>query len=616
MDPSASWVYTLPTQPLMNVDGDTNYKWKVLASVVFGTFMVILDATAVNVALPTFQHIFDSSVDQVDGILTAYVLALGIVTPLTGYLSERFGIKRMYLTSLGLFVAGSILCAFATSLPLLIVFRVFQGLGGGMLVPLGTSLLFGAFPEKERGLAFGLYGIPLVVAPASGPVLGGYFVEYLDWRYIFLINIPVGIGGIILGIFWLRENRRGAWARLDILGVLLSTIGFGTLLLAIQRGGSEGWTSSRIVTLLSIGLVSLVGLVIAELWAREPLLSLRLFLRRTYTFANIVGWVSSIALFGSEFLLPIYLQSLRGCTPLEAGLLVLPLALAAGITTPIAGMLYNRVGGRWLIMLGSILLAINTWELAHFTVDTPFTRVIFIVAIRGIALGLVLQTTLTTALSGLKPEQLPRASSLLNATRNVFQSFGTAMLGTVLTHQFNVYLDATKSDLHNPATTVGQQFFKLVQTLQQSGLPAGTAREMAMGQLLQQSIPQNFIQGLNDAYLVTFYLAVATIFLALTLPGRSRPGKEIETTDHLSSIHTTEWLVHDEALAPPKTFILAVQVNGQVCEWIEVAADMSEADIRKLALGNSRVASYIGEVTVQKVIYVPGSLINIVVRKW
>lgn len=507
--------------------GDANYKWRVLVSVIFGIFMVILDSTAVNVAIPTLQKVFgtngqNASVDQIDGVLTAYILALGIITPLAGYLSERFGIKRVYLSSLALFVLGSVLCAFAPSLSYLVAFRVLQGLGGGMLVPLSTALLFGAFPEKERGLAFGIFGIPLVVAPASGPVLGGYFVEYLDWRYIFWINVPIGIVGVVLGYFWLKEQRRGTAARLDILGILLSTLSFGTLLYAIQRGSSDGWTSLRILSLLSIGIVSFAAFVFVELRSREPLLDLRLFLRRSFAFANIVGWVSSIALFGAEFLLPIYLQSLRGQTPLQAGLLVLPLAIAAGITTPLAGALYNRVGGRWLVVIGSLLLAVNTWQLAHATLDTPFIAIMGIVAIRGVALGLVLQTTLTLALTGLQPRQLPRASSLLNATRNVFQSFGIALLGTILTHQVTVYQDAARADLTHPTTAVGQRFTHLVQMLQQRGLPMAAASKAAAGQILGSLAPHSFIQGLNDAYLVTCWLAVAAALLALTLPGRTK----------------------------------------------------------------------------------------------
>ncbi|RAQ97542.1 DHA2 family efflux MFS transporter permease subunit [Thermogemmatispora tikiterensis] len=513
---------TAPAAPAEVAPADPNYRWKVLFSVVFGTFMVILDATAVNVALPTLQHVFKAPVDQVDGVLTAYVLALGIITPLAGYLAERFGIKRMYLISLFLFVLGSVLCAFAPSLPWLVAFRALQGLGGGMLGPLGISLLFGAFPEKQRGLAFGLYGIPLVVAPASGPVLGGYFVEYLDWRYIFFINIPVGLAGLLLGFFWLRESRRGTAARLDLPGILLSVISFGTLLYAIQRGSSEGWTSARILTLLSVGLLTFAVFVVVELFRRDPLLDLRLFTRRTFTVASVIGWVSTIALFGAEFLLPIYLQSLRGRTPLQAGLLVLPLAISSGIVTPLAGALYNRIGPRWLILAGSLLLAVNTWGFAHLTLVASYNEIMVLVAIRGVALGLTLQTTLTVALTGLKPAQLPRASSLLNATRNVFQSFGIAMLGTIVTHQLTAYQDAARNDLYNAATSLGQRFLQLVQVLQMRGLPAAAAQKAAAGQLLGSLVPQQFMQSINDAYIVTFWLALAVAVLALTLPGRTR----------------------------------------------------------------------------------------------
>ena len=523
-------------------DSDKNYKWRVLFSVIFGTFMFILDQTAVNVAVPTLQKVFGTgghaaSVDQVDGVLTAYILALGIVTPLAGYLSERFGIKRMYLLSLTAFIGGSLACALAPNLIFLTAFRALQGFGGGMLGPLGISLLFGAFPEKERGLAFGVYGIPLVVAPASGPVLGGYFVQYLNWHYIFLINIPIGIAGIILGYFWLHENKRGTSAKLDIPGVLLSTVSFGTLLYAIQRGGSEGWTSARIVTLLSIGIIALIVLIIVELRVNDPLLDLRLFAKRSYAFANIVGWVSSIALFGAEFLLPIYLQTLRGQSPLQAGLLVLPLAISAGIVTPLAGGLYNRIGGRWLIFIGCVLLAVNTWFLAHISVDTPFIDIMGIVAIRGVALGLSLQTTLTIALNGLEPRQLPRASSLLTATRNVFQSFGVAALGTIVTNQLATRTTQTANDLKNPATDLGKQLLHVVQGLQQQGLPAGAAFGKAFSQIMAIQLPLNFTQSINDAYFVTFWLAIAAALLAFTLPGRPRQ-QQAEATKQQDAVRT------------------------------------------------------------------------------
>ncbi len=508
---------------------DPNYKWKVMAAVIFGTFMAILDSTAVNVAVPTLQKAFHVQVDQVDAVLTSYILALGIITPLAGWFSERFGIKRIFLLAMGLFVAGSALCSLSPSLLWLVAFRALQGLGGGLLSPLGLALLSGAFSEKERGLAFGLYGIPLVVAPASGPVLGGYFVQDLSWHDIFLINIPIGIIGIIIGALWLRESRRGATARLDIPGILLSVVAFGCLLFGIQNGQTDGWTSAPILVLLIVGGAALLAFIVVELLVREPLLDLRLFGKRTFASASVLGWVSAVALFGAEFLLPIYLQTLRGQTPLQAGLLVLPLAIGAGLTTPIAGALYNRVGGRWLIAFGSLLLALNTWQLANISLDTSYLIIMEIVAIRGIALGCVLQTTLTAALVGLKPQQFPRATSLLNASRNIFQSLGIAILGTIVTSQFTAYQDKTVKSIHDPHSALGQQFAHQMQSLIQHGLPMTVAAKAAMGQVLGEIFNPNglifrtdFLQGINDAYRVTFWLSIATMLLAFTLPARPR----------------------------------------------------------------------------------------------
>ena len=496
------------------------YKWQILVTVVFGTFMAILDGTAVNVALPTLQHVFNTSVDQVDGVIIAYTLASGVTIPVTGFVAERFGSKRTYLTALALFVVGSACCALAPSLAWLVGFRVLQGVGGGMLAPLGIALLFDAFPEQERGLANGIFGLPLVVAPASGPLLGGYFTEYLNWRAIFLVNLPIGLLGIILGGFWLRSSHPSTPAKLDLPGLLLSTIGFTSLLYALERGASIGWTSPLLFLLLSVGVVAFVLLVFVEWQAPAPLLDLRLFLQRTYACASVVGWISYMALFGAEFLLPLYLQLLRGLTPLQIGWLLFPLAIASGIMSPIVGLLYNKIGGRWLLLLGSTSLAINAWELAHLSLQTSLLSILILVALRGAAIGLILQTTFTTALASLSPTQLPRASSLLSATVTLFQSGGVALLGTILAARTMLYQQQATHELHNPLTALGRQFLQHIQLLQQKGIPLGVAQIQAARQLLSTLASVHLNQGFHDAYLTTFWLAVGSILLSFALPGR------------------------------------------------------------------------------------------------
>nr|MBA3530497.1 DHA2 family efflux MFS transporter permease subunit [Ardenticatenales bacterium] len=409
------------------------YKWKVLISVIFGMFMVILDTTVVNIAFRTLQEEFASGVNDSQWVISIYVLMLGISTPLSGFLGDRFGLKRVFLTGLTIFVFGSLLCGLAPSLWVLVAARALQGIGGGVALPLGTALLFTAFPPKEQGTALGLFGIALVTGPALGPILGGWLVDLGHWRWIFFINVPIGIVGVTMGWRWLRDQQEHHSHKIDLLGLLCSTVGFGSVLYAASRAADEGWTSSTVTTWFAIGTVALIAFAIVELFiAKEPLLDLRLFKNATFTTAIIVGWVSVVALFGAEFLLPLYLQILRGYSALETGLILLPLAIAAGITLPLAGRLYDKVGARPLVVTGFTLLIINTWQLSKLTLETPISWLLFLLALRGLALGLTVQTTMVTALSTVPMPKLSRGSALVNSTRQVIQSIAVAFLATVL----------------------------------------------------------------------------------------------------------------------------------------------------------------------------------------
>ena len=452
-------------------------KWLVLGATIFGTFMAILDATVVNVALPTMQRVFGADVASMQRVVSFYSLALGIVTPLAGYAGDRFGLKRVYLASLGLFTLGSVLCAAAPNLPLLVAARVVQGLGGGGLVPLGIAFLFAAFPLEQRGAAFGVFGIPLIVAPASGPILGGAFVQYLDWRLIFLINLPIGLAGILCGRAWLPAMPARSAAPFDWRGALASSLAFGCLLSACSEVGAHAWTSAPVLGLLAAGGVALVAFCLVELRGREPVVDLRLFRDRTFALGNVVGWVSLVALFGAEFLLPLYLQELRGQTALRTGLLLLPLALAAGVCSPLSGLLYDRLGARPLLLVGFGLLVANTWQLSHLSLTTPLGAIAAILAFRGVALGISIQPTLNVALSVVQGAAVPRASSLTNASRQVAQAIGVAILATVLQAHLG-------------------------------GFPPNPARAM---------------EGFRAAYQVTFGAAGAAWLLCLLLPTR-RPA--------------------------------------------------------------------------------------------
>jgi len=511
--------------------GRLAYKWKVLISVIFGIFMIILDTTVVNVAFQTIRREYNTSLNNSQWIISIYVLALGIATPMSGFLADRFGIKRMYVGGLALFVFGSLLCGLAptisSSIWLLVAARALQGFGGGIAQPLGAALLFSTFPPKEQGLALGILGIALVVAPALGPILGGVLVDQGEWRWIFFINIPIGITGVFLASRFLRERKADRKPALDPLGLATAVVGFGSVLYAASIAADQGWTAGNVLLWFGVGAIALVIFGIVELFvAREPLLNLRLYGNPTFLTASLIGYVTVIGLFGAEFLMPIYLQALRGRTALETGFTLLPLALTSGVIMPIAGRLYDRIGPRALVVAGFALLAINTWQLSQIQGDTPIGWLLFLFALRGAALGLTVQTTFATALSAVPRPALPRGSSLINGTRFVVQSIGVAVLATVLASALSPQVKSLQSQFQeaaSPQQTTALPAFGLCET---PGVPAGqnvppgvppAAREQAR-QGIQQAC-EEYLVGFESAYKLTFYVALLAIAIGLFMPG-------------------------------------------------------------------------------------------------
>jgi EmrB/QacA subfamily drug resistance transporter len=548
------------------LDNAPRYKWKVLSTVIFGIFMVILDGTVVNVAFQTLRQEFGSNINDAQWIISVYVLALGISTPLAGFLADRFGIKRIYLGGLIVFVLGSLACGIAPSLPILIVARAVQGFGGGIALPLGLALLLNAFPVSEQGMALGLFGIAAIVAPALGPILGGWLVDRGLWRLIFFINPPIGLLGVILGNRFLREHHSDRRPSLDTLGLVTEIIGFGALLYGASTAVSLGWNSPTVVIAFIIGSVGLVAFGIVELFvAKAPLLDLRLFAKPVFLNASLLGYVSVVALFGAEFLMPLYLQALRGLSALQTGLVLLPLALTGGISVTLAGRLYDRVGPRPLVAAGFTILVVNTWQLSQIQADTPLIWILFLLALRGVALGLTVQTTIVTALSVVPLRDLPRGSSLSNATRNLVQSIGVAVLATILASTVSPQIQQLQQSLAeapvpaNSPTHIGG----ICEPVQVSGAVPGARRSASLaargaatavsfgmqggtvsgaagglpvlvapdggtrlapglpsnaGALLQEACQEN-VAGFRKAYTITFVAAFMALFLGLLLPG-------------------------------------------------------------------------------------------------
>ncbi|MDP8922966.1 MAG: DHA2 family efflux MFS transporter permease subunit [Chloroflexota bacterium] len=408
------------------------YHWQALVVIVMGSFMVILDTTIVNVALPRIIQVFDSNVNQGQLILTGYMVALAVVMPATGYCSDTFGAKRTYLVVVALFTIGSALCGLAPSMEGLVLFRVLQGLGGGMVMPLGMSILFQTTPPSERGTVMGIFGLPILVAPIIGPSLGGYLVEYVDWRPIFTLNIPIGILAVFLGAAILRETPHRGATRFDWPGFILASIGFSAAMVALEKAPVDGWAAPDVVVLLMVAAVAIPCWIVVELASDQPLLDLSVLGDRTFLVASLVTFVAMVAMFSSLFLLPLFLQNVRGLSALETGLLLMPQGIAAAVTMPIAGRLLDRFGPKRLIIPGILSLAFATWLLTGLDIGTSDNTIRLALAIRGVAMGLMMMPALTVAMDTIPPHQIARATALSNVLRQVFGAFGAGAFASVL----------------------------------------------------------------------------------------------------------------------------------------------------------------------------------------
>jgi EmrB/QacA subfamily drug resistance transporter len=417
------------------------YKWIVAAVFVCGMFIDILDTTIVNVALPDLGREFDATTASIEWIVLGYLLSLAVWIPASGWIGDRLGTRRVFLFALAMFTFASALCGQADSLGELVGFRVLQGVGGGMLVPIGTAMLFRAFPPIERAKASTVLIVPTVLAPALGPVLGGWLVTDVSWRWIFYVNLPVGAFAFTLGFLYLREEREGIAGRFDLPGFVLSGAGLALVLFALSQGPEKGWRSPEVVVTAAVGVLMFVLLVVVETRVPEPLLALRLLRERMFRNANVVLTLTYGSFIGVIFLMPLYLQDLRGLTPLESGLTTFPQALGVIVSSQIVGRLYHRVGPRRLIVCGMLAMATVTLPLAFVDYGTGLWTIRVIMFLRGIAMAFAFVPMQAATYANIAPVDTGRASAIYSTQRQVAAALGVATLGTVLVSRINSATD-------------------------------------------------------------------------------------------------------------------------------------------------------------------------------
>ncbi|MBB6214171.1 EmrB/QacA subfamily drug resistance transporter [Anaerosolibacter carboniphilus] len=497
--------------------------WLALFVVIVGTFMAILDSSIVNIAVPKMMAVFGVSLDEVKWILTSYTLALGAIIPLTGFLGEVYGSKKVYMFALGMFTLGSLLCGFAWSNTSMIVFRIVQALGGGMIMPVGMSIIYQIIPPEERGLALGFWGISAMAAPAIGPTLGGYIIEHMDWRLIFNVNVPIGVVGVILAGILLKDTPTKPAKNFDYIGFLSSTIGIVSILYVLGEGSSIDWSDIKNPMLLTLGGLSLVLFVVNELTHPNPLLELRIFKIFDFTLSQCITCILTFALMGGTYVLPLFLQNLRGYTAMQTGMILFPSAIAVGIMMPISGGLFDRIGAKPVVLPGLFILGITSLKLAHLIdMNTSKEAISWILLVRGLGLGLAMMPISTAGMNAVPPQLVAKASALSNTIRQIAGALSVTIMTTLIQGNLNTNY-ARMSEQVNAFNQTSLDYIKQLQNyFMASGLSQNEAQGAALSMLNGMIQKDAYINAMKHAVEISVIAVVCAAIMVLLMRSKKK----------------------------------------------------------------------------------------------
>lgn len=490
-----------------------SYKWFLLANIMLGTFMAVLDATIVNVGLPKIMASFGVGLDKIQWVSTAYMLAMAVALPTSGWLADKFGYKRLYFLGLFLFTLGSMLCGRSSDENMLIFSRVIQGFGAGTIQPLGMAIITREFPPHQRGVALGFWGISAAASVSFGPLIGGFLIDKFSWPLIFDVNIPFGIIAMLFTIIIQGEYINKLVRKFDVVGFISVTIFLPLTLYTLSQGNaatnSEGWHAPFILINGAIALIALAVFITAELTVKEPLLDLRLLMNHNFGIANIILVLFSLGMFGSTFLLPIYLQNSLGYTALQAGSVFLPVGIIQGITAPISGKISDKINPKLPLYVGVILFAFSFYLNSNLSWLTELKYIMFTLYIRGFAMGLMFTALSTISLSEIPREKMAQASAITNSIRQLGGSLGVALLATLLTARVSFHTQDFGGAVKQNSEVYQQTVNKIKYHVQHdSGSSPSASTRQGQTLLLSNLNKQAYIQGINDDFLIAGILTL------------------------------------------------------------------------------------------------------------
>ena len=506
-----------------------SYRFWVLANIMIGTFMAVMDATIVNVGLPKIMGVFGVTLDRVEWVVTAYMLVFAVMLTTSGWIADHFGYKRTYFLALFLFTLGSFLCSTAWNLDSLIFFRVVQGAGAGLMMPVGMAIVTREFPLEQRGMALGFWGIAAAASVSLGPLIGGYLIDNFAWHTIFDINIPVGLVGLMATYIIQREFKESKTRSFDFIGFLSMATFLVFLLLALANGNAAwntgGWKSTYILTCFALSAVGLVVFLITEFTVKHPLIDLSLFLNFNFSLSNIILFVFGLGMFGSTFLMPLYLQNSLGYTAFQAGLLFLPMGVIQGLMAPVAGILSDRINPKIPAAAGILLMTLSFYLNHWLSLFSERSQISAALIVRGFGMGLLFTPISTMALAQIPPRKMAQASGMFNVIRQIGGSFGVAMFGTLMTQRV-IFHTTTYGEAVDSYSPVFRNIILKAQHFAQQALGGGLSEASSRAKylLLSHISNQAVVSAITDDFLIAAGITIVCVLFLFMLKSPQRKG--------------------------------------------------------------------------------------------
>lgn len=508
------------------VMGDS-YRWQVLIVVMIATLMAGLDSSIVNIALPDMMAGFGTTVDNIEWVVTGYMLGYAVFIPMASWLKDRLGSRRLFLAAVTLFTVGSGLCGMAWNLPSMIAARVFQSAGGGFITALAMSMVAEVFPPAERGKAIGLWAMGVILGPALGPTLGGYLTLNLGWRSIFIVNLPIGLMTVVLGAALLRKGGESHHSNLkpfDAWGCFFFSLFLVAVLLGLSQGEEKGWGSAYILTCWTLSALGFIFFLVVE--SGQPygcgLVDLSLFKSPIFTSCILVTIGRPVGLFGATFLLPLFMQNLMGRDELQSGLMLLPGSLLMALLMPLAGRLSDKMGPRWLVLAGSLGMGYFMYAYRGLAATSSDWEVIWPQFVRAGAIALMVAPVMAAALNSAPTYKSAQVSSILSLTQQVFGSVGIAVLASYMDHRQHYHLGRIASDMNQSPPVVLQRLTPAVWKGLELGYSHAQAHLLAYGVLARDVGRASSVRAFDDTFLFgALIVTVACVVPALMLPSHT-----------------------------------------------------------------------------------------------